>query len=153
MLKSTYVGWNYLTLISISPITIMFMVLLAIILREENTLIAHIIVLIIRYMFLSLQSCTNLIVVLSNLVPLLVTIMREEERLIFMFLCYLKCNLLIITYIGYHKIAAIYSYIKCQCIEKELDLKVNGLMFCVVLFMLLFPIRFEHTFISWEHAK
>ena len=153
MLKSTYVGWNYLALITIPPTTIMFMMFLAIILREENMLISYMIVLIILYMFLSLQSCTNLIVVLSNLVPLLVTIMREEERLIFMFLCYLKCNLLIITCIGYHKIAAIYSYIKCQCIEKELDLKVNGLMFCVVLFMLLFPIRFEHTFISWEHAK
>ena len=35
--------------------------------------------LIILYMFLSLQSCTNLIVVLSNVVPLLVTIMREEK--------------------------------------------------------------------------
>ena len=124
------------------------MVLLAIILREENTLIAHIIVLIILYMFLSLQSCTNLIVLLSNLLPLLVTIMREEERLVFMFLCYLKCNLLITTCIGYHKIAAIYSYIKCQCIGSGLDLKVNGLMFCGVLLMLSFPIQFGHTFIS-----
>ena len=148
MLKSTYVGWNYLTVITISPITIMFVVLLAIILREENILIAHMIVLIILYMFLSLQSCTNLIVLLSNLFPLLVTIMREEERLIFMLLCYLKCNLLIITCIGYHKIAAIYSYIKCQCIGSGLDLKVNGLMFCGVLLMLSFPIQFGHTFIS-----
>ena len=72
-----------------------------------------------------------------NLFLLLVTIMREEERLIFMLLCYLKCNLLIITCIGYHNIIVIYSYIKCQCIGKDLDLKVNGLMFCGVLFMLL----------------
>jgi hypothetical protein len=50
--------------------------------------------------------------------------MREEEGLIFMFLCYLKYKLLIITCIGYHKIYAIYSYIKCQCIGKELDLKL-----------------------------
>ena len=60
----------------------MFMVLLAIILRGENTLIAHMIVLIILYMSLSLQSYI-LIVLLSHLLPLLVTIMREEERLIF----------------------------------------------------------------------
>ena len=153
MLKSTYVGWNYLTLITISPITIMFMVLLAIILRGENTLIAHMIVLILLYMFLSLQSCTILIVLLSNLFLLLVTNMREVERLIFMLLCYLKFNLLIITCIGYHKIAAIYSYIKCQCIGKELDLKVNGLMFCGALFMLSFTILFGHTFISWKHVK
>ena len=71
------------------------------------------------------------IVLLSNLLPLLATIMREEERLIFMLPCYLKHNLLIITCIGYHKRAAIYSFIKCQCIGKELDLKVDGLMFVV----------------------
>ena len=126
----------------------MFVVLLEIILRGENTLIAHMIVLIILYVFLRLQSCTNLIVLLSNLLPLLATIMREEERLIFMLLCHLKHNLLIITCIGYHKMAAIYSSIKYQCIGKELDLKVNGLMFCGVLFMLLFPIQFGHTFTS-----
>jgi hypothetical protein len=107
--------WDeYLALITIPPTTIMFMMFLAIILRGENMLIAHMIVLIILFMFPSLQRCTNLIVVLSNLFPLLVTIMREEEGLIFMFLCYLKYNLLIITCIGYHKISAIYSYIKCQ---------------------------------------
>ena len=139
-LKLSYTN-NHFTL------TIMFMVLLAIILRGENILIAHLIVLIILYMSLSLQSCTNLIFVLSHLLPLLVTTMREEERLIFIFLCYLKCNLMIITCIGYHKIAVIYSYIECQCIGKELDLKVSGLMFCGVLFMLLFPNQFGHTFI------
>jgi hypothetical protein len=113
-------------------------------------LVAHMIVLIILFMFPSLQSCPNLIVVLSTLFPLLVTIMREEEGLIFMFLCYLKYNLLIITSIGYHKIVVIYSYIKCHYIGKELDLKVNGLM---LLFMLLFSIRFGHTFIFLKHAK
>jgi hypothetical protein len=111
----------------------MFMMFLAIILREENMLIARMIVLIILYMFPSLRSHTNLIVVLSNLFPLLVTIMREEEGLIFMFLCYLKYNILIIICIAYHKIIVIYSYIKCQCIGKELDLKVNGSMFYGVL--------------------
>jgi hypothetical protein len=43
--------------------------------------------------------------------------------------------------------------IKCQCIGKELDLKVNGLMFCGVLFMLLFPIWFGNTLIFLKHAK
>ena len=114
----------------------MFMVLLAIIFRGKNTLISHMIVLIILYMFLRLQSCTSLIVLLSNLLPLLATVMRDEESLTFMLLCYLKHNLLIITCIAYHKMDAIYSYIKCQCIEKELDLKFNGLIFCGVLFML-----------------
>jgi hypothetical protein len=90
---------------------------------------------------------------LSKKIPLLVTIMREEEGLILMFLCYLKYNLLIITCIAFHKIAVIYSYIKFQCIGKELDLKVNGLMFCGVLFMLLFLIRFGHTFIFLKHEK
>ena len=125
----------------------MFIVLLAIILREgKHTNILH-------------DSFNNPLYVpkfaklhqsnicFTHLLPLLVTIMREEERLIFMFLCYLKCNILIITCIGYHKIAVIDSYIKCQCIGKELDLKVNGLMFCGVLFMLLFPILFWHTFL------
>ena len=93
------------------------LLLLVTIMRGENTLIAHI-----------------LIVLLSNLFLLLVTIMREEERLIFMLLCYLKCNLLIITCIGYHKIAAIYSYIKCQCIGSGLDLNVFDICFRMLSF-------------------
>ena len=87
--------------------------------------------------------------ILWSLPPMLANIMREEEiRALFMFLLYLKCKLLIIICIGYHKVAAIYSCIKCQCIGRELDLKVNGYMLCGVLHMLSFTIQFEHTFVS-----
>ena len=42
--------------------------------------------------------------------------------------------------INLERLLFIYSLIKCQCIGKELDLKVNGLMSCGELFMILFPI-------------
>jgi hypothetical protein len=45
-----------------------------------------------------------------------------------MLLCYLKCKVLIIICIGYHKIDVTYSCIKYKCIGKELDLKVSGFM-------------------------
>jgi hypothetical protein len=66
---------------------------------------------------------------------------------------YLNCKLLIIICIGYFKVAANYSYIKCQCIGRELDLKVNGFMFYGVLHMLSNTIQFEHTFISFVTYK
>jgi hypothetical protein len=61
---------------------------------------------------------------------------RGRDRALFMLPCYLNCKLLIIICIGYYKVAATYSYIKCQCIGRELDLKVNGYIFCGVLHML-----------------
>jgi hypothetical protein len=83
-----------------------------------------------------------------SLLLMLANILTEEEiRALFMFPCYLKCKLLIIICIGYHKVSATYSYIKCQCIGRELDLKVNGFMFCDVLHMLSNNIQFEHTLV------
>jgi hypothetical protein len=68
---------------------------------------------------------------------MLANILKEEEiRALFMLPCYLKCKLLIIICIGYHKVASTYSYMKCQCIGRELDLKGNGFMICGVLHML-----------------
>ena len=73
----------------------------------------------------------------SNSPLMLATIMREEEiRALFIFLCYLKCKLLIIIFIGHRKAAATYSHIKFQCIGRGLGLKVNGFKFCGVLLML-----------------
>ena len=57
-----------------------------------------------------------------NLPLMLANIMREEEiRALFMFLLYLKCKLMIIMCI----VAVTYSYIKCQCIGRELDFEVT----------------------------
>jgi hypothetical protein len=82
-----------------------------------------------------------------SLLLMLANILKEEEiRAFFLRPCYLKCKLLIIVCIGYHKVAAAYLCIKCQFIKRELDLKVNGLMFCGVLHMLSNTIQFEHTF-------
>ena len=73
----------------------------------------------------------------SNSPLMLATIMREEEiRALFISLCYLKCKLLIIICIGYHKATATYSHIKCQCIGRWLGLKVNVFKFCGVLHIL-----------------
>jgi hypothetical protein len=81
-------------------------------------------------------------------------IMKEEEiRALFMLPCYLKCELLIIICIGYHKVAATCSCIRCQCIGRKLDLKVNGLVFCRVIHMLSNNIQFEHTFVSFVGCK
>jgi hypothetical protein len=80
---------------------------------------------------------------------MLANILKEENiRALFMLPCYLNCKILIIVCIGYYKVAATYSYIKCQCIERELDLKVNGFMFCDVLHILSNTIQFEHIFVS-----
>jgi hypothetical protein len=85
-----------------------------------------------------------------SLLLILANILKEEDiRALFMLLCYLKCKLLIIICIGYNKVAATYSYIKCQCIGRELDLKVNGFMFCGVLHMLSSTIQFEHTLVPF----
>ena len=84
---------------------------------------------------------------LWSLSPMLANIMREEEiRALFMFSLYLKCKLMIIICIGYHKVAVTYSYTKCQCIGRELDFEVTCYMLCGVLLMLSNTIRFEHTF-------
>ena len=70
---------------------------------------------------------------LWSLSPMLATIMRDEEiRALFMCSLYLKCKLMIITCI----VAVTYSHTKCQCIGRELDLKVNCLIFCCVFPML-----------------
>jgi hypothetical protein len=73
---------------------------------------------------------------------------ERRIRAIFMLPYYLKCKLLIIICIGYHKVAATYSYIKCQYKGRELDLKVNGFMFYGVHHMFFGTIHFEHTFVS-----
>jgi hypothetical protein len=49
--------------------------------------------------------------------------------------------------IGYHNFSTTCSCIKCQCLGRELDLKVNGFMFCGVLHMLSNTIQFEHTLV------
>jgi hypothetical protein len=62
--------------------------------------------------------------------------MKEKEIIaLFMLPPYLKYKLLNIICIGYH-------------IGRELDLKVNGLLFCGVLLMLSRTIQFENTFVS-----
>jgi hypothetical protein len=84
-----------------------------------------------------------------SLLSMVANIIKEEEiRALFMFPYYLNFKLLIIICFGYHKVAATYSYIKSQCIGRELDLKVNGFMFCGVLHVLTNTIQFEHTFVS-----
>jgi hypothetical protein len=57
----------------------------------------------------------------------------EEIRALIIYSCYLKYKILVIICIGYHLVTIIYSYIKCQCIRRELDLKVNGFKTCGVL--------------------
>ena len=47
----------------------------------------------------------------------------RDNSPLYVFQLYLKCKLLKIICIGYHKLATIYSYIKCQCIGRKLDLK------------------------------
>ena len=80
---------------------------------------------------------------------MLANIMREEEiRALLMILLYFKFKLLIILRIGYHQVAATYSYIKCQCIGRELDLNVIVFMFCGVIHMLSFTIQFEQSYVS-----
>jgi hypothetical protein len=85
-------------------------------------------------------------IMMLSLLLMLANILKEKEiRSLFMLPCYFKCKLLIIICIGYHKVAATYSCIKCQCIGRELDLKVNGLCFVVcscllIIFRLIKPL-------------
>ena len=100
--------------------------------------------------FLALYNVVILLKTMWLSLPLmLANIMREEEIIaLFMSPFYLKCKLLIIMCIGYHKVAAIYSYTKCQCIGRELDFEVNAYMLCGVLHLFSNTIQFEHTFVS-----
>jgi hypothetical protein len=67
----------------------------------------------------------NLLETMLLSLPLMLEIsMREEEvRALFMCPSYLECKYLIMIFFGYQKLAT-FSCMKCQCIGRELDLKV-----------------------------
>ena len=126
MLKNTYVGWNYLTLITILATATMFMLILATILREENMLMISMIISMILSMLQKLQSCTLLVVMLWILLLILATIMKEEViRALFVLLIIMSYNHLLKVCIILLLLVVIHSYIKCQCIERMLDFVVT----------------------------
>ena len=84
---------------------------------------------------------------------------RLRCHLIYTLWCLSSCDQLFYTFIGLitpwdpgilqlHLPTVIYLYIKCQCIGRKLDLKVNVYVLCGVLHMLSNTIQFEHTLIS-----
>ena len=148
MLKNTYVGWNHLTLITFTPTTIMFMMFLAIILREERILMIYMIVPIILYMLPSLHNCTNLIVMWSNLLPLLVTIMKEEVIDALFMLLIICCIHLLIICICLLPFAVTHSYTRCQCIGRKLGFVATVSISCVAsCHALTWPL----SWLAWAH--
>jgi hypothetical protein len=133
ILKSIYVGWNYLTHITILATTTMFMLIFATNLREQNMLMIFMIILIILSMFQNLQSCILLVIILLNLPPMLATIMKGGVSVLFMLLIIISCMNLTKICIGPLLLDVTHSYIKCQCIETKLDFFVTWFILCGVL--------------------
>ena len=115
---------------------IMLMLILATIFREESMITIAMIILMILPICINFQSYTLLVVILSNLLLVLVTIMKEEVISVFsMFLIILSCKYLLIICIGICLFAVIFSIIKCQCIGRELNFVVAYSLLCVALYL------------------